>query len=1245
MSPTSSAMEPSKETGATEALALEDGPRGLPVVYGPVLPRGDRALAINPFWSERVQDDALLRSLRPQELPSMDLAAPGTSSGSDEGSGGLDVRQLLTMVIQQNNMLKQEVDQLRGQVRISTGPRVVEDVVTVPERALPDEKTEEVRPTQEPPVLSLEDRKSEATDQALGNEWTTPPESVSAKKSVEAVVEPWNSNGPPAQGPVVSGPAGVEATKDQTQVLGQVTQTLSNLVAQLAAVSGPAGGVQGCRNDAAQGHRQGPSQGGDQGHQHGAQSEQSDRGREPLQPGGPGGYHPCGGGGNLPHGGFHGHPGGYQGFPGQGQGPGGYGSGSGGYGGGSDGLGGPGMNMPRMPQFPLPQEMMWLQGVNETIRSVELPALPGIREGELGGSVVGDWMTLVAPIMKDLSVSSSAWWEAVLKAAGEAYQQWLLSDPVQRLHVSPRTPMECTTHWARLEQRGQSMLLGALPEGLKGEVLATRSTNTVEILYRIYTRYQPGGLGEKALLLRQLVDGKAPGTAGEVLEQIRGWKRNLRRAQELNVATPDPTLLIGALDKMSASIIKSSTQMAFRLNSTRAQLMVDINPTLGSVTNYADAIMAEAEGLLHAGAQINTTVKVKALDGGPTEPPKKGDGKGKAPEKTGKGPVCKFFGTEDGCKKGLDCSYVHDWSTLDKSQMRCWTCSSTKHNRRDCTVKALSGAGGGAEGGSNGGSGESKGKGKKGGDKGKQSEPTPTLKKTEKGDEAEVSKKEEVDAKSTTTTATAPAQELLREATSLLKSLKLPAVRAMRISSLEVQSKGRALLDGGATHALRVARDQAEFDSAMEVQVELAQGSVTLRQLPWSKTLLSATKVQSIVPLGVLAEIGYCVHWEGTKFELTDPNGCVLDTMLESGCPTVDEDLGLELIKEVERYFIQRRARLAVLKGDGNPGELDSSLVKELEELRTMFPEVPDEILERVLPKRQWKAEEIPWNRRIRRRIRRASQVVIHLFSGKDEQFWKKELGREDREVLCVDVEIDRRQNLLKDDVYDYLLEIADSGTLEAVLGGPPCRTVSRLRYRQPGPPPLRSRLGPERFGLQGLDEMLLKKVHDDTVLWLRQYYLFHRSKKVRFPRKTIYVQEQPEDPEKYLNAEAIAKQRFPSLWATPEWQRIKEENRFEEVSFDQGPMGHSRRKPTTLGGNLCGLRELAGVRGPGSSREGHQEPMTIEEKMQLSRTWASWAPGLKMALVTALKRELDGQLRKLTLEDWKKHLLNDHQP
>ena len=157
----------------------------------------------------------------------------------------------------------------------------------------------------------------------------------------------------------------------------------------------------------------------------------------------------------------------------------------------------------------------------ETIRTVDLPPLPAVREGELGGVVIGDWMALIGPIMKDLSGSSSGWWEMITNNAVEAYQTWLHTDPVNRLYIQPRIPMECSGIWLRLEQRGQSMLLCALPETLKAEVLSSRQTQSVQILFRMFMRYQPGGLGERALLLRQLVEGvgKGPTTVLETLEQ------------------------------------------------------------------------------------------------------------------------------------------------------------------------------------------------------------------------------------------------------------------------------------------------------------------------------------------------------------------------------------------------------------------------------------------------------------------------------------------------------------------------------------------------------------------------------------------------------------------------------------------------------------------------------------------------------------------------------------------------------
>ena len=56
-------------------------------------------------------------------------------------------------------------------------------------------------------------------------------------------------------------------------------------------------------------------------------------------------------------------------------------------------------------------------------------------------------------------------------------------------------------------------------------------------------------------------------------------------------------------------------------------------------------------------------------------------------------------------------------------------------------------------------------------------------------------------------------------------------------------------------------------------------------------------------------------------------------------------------------------------------------------------------------------------------------------------------------------------------------MELCAPGKVKMILSGPPCRTVSRMRSLQPGPPPLRTRDGEERFGRKNLPQVLLDKV------------------------------------------------------------------------------------------------------------------------------------------------------------------------
>ena len=103
-------------------------------------------------------------------------------------------------------------------------------------------------------------------------------------------------------------------------------------------------------------------------------------------------------------------------------------------------------------------------------------------------------------------------------------------------------------------------------------------------------------------------------------------------------------------------------------------------------------------------------------------------------------------------------------------------------------------------------------------------------------------------------------------------------------------------------------------------------------------------------------------------------------------------------------------------------------------------------------------------------------------------------------------------------------------------------------------------------------------------------------------------------------------------------------------ISFDQGRTGHSRRKPTSLVTNLPHMEELHQLRGGGITGELSAD---LGERIRSSKTWAEWSPGLVAAIQESLRRwtalaKSSGDsvgVKKMDLESWKKHVLNQHQP
>eukprot|EP00971_Amphidinium_carterae_P321037 6381635-Amphidinium_carterae.1 len=165
------------------------------------------------------------------------------------------------------------------------------------------------------------------------------------------------------------------------------------------------------------------------------------------------------------------------------------------------------------------------------------------------------------------------------------------------------------------------------------------------------------------------------------------------------------------------------------------------------------------------------------------------------------------------------------------------------------------------------------------------------------------------------------------------------------------------------------------------------------------------------------------------------------------------------------------------------------------------------------------------------------------------------------RDVNIPVVEIDLTRGIHHDVLSNLPLQQAirqhaEKGQIRAVLGGPNCRTWSRLRFSLPGPGPLRSRRPPTDWaGLSNLDASDQHKIFTDNALM--QFFLDIASL-VR-DRGGFFVLEHPSDPGP----------PFPSIWACPKIKEWLEAQRAILHQFDacmyQPEEKALVRKPTTM--------------------------------------------------------------------------------
>jgi len=895
--------------------------------------------------------------------------------------------------------------------------------------------------------------------------------------------------------------------------------------------------------------------------------------------------------------------------------------------------------------------------------SHELPKL-ACWSPQSGPIDLNDWLALIEPIMSDLTQTSQRWWQETLRQARQWYSDHMDLSPLERIaHDAVPTESLKIAKWVRLERRASNMLLVAVPEAQREELVSTKRLTVLQILCHLLMIYQPGGLAEKEVILSSLENPPEGSTIADSLQGLRKWMRWRRRAAELAVSEPDPFLLLKGLGRIVRRPLEGNKELNFRVSLARSNLQVDSNPTSKKVNALAIHLVAELEQVAHLDQGASSMRKPNPKDPGPpkAEPKvkkfeapeaEKGGAKAEGKGKSGKGhssDPCRFFLTEGGCKKGKECSWLHQ---LD-DQRRCWNCGARDHYADKCARPSL--RGGDAK--------EGKGEGKAAKTmKKRESEEEEGAKNAAAVDKGKIRKNSEDEGEKDQTM-----KELLEEATKMLKKISkdegggreeklsklqkqlddLKTIRTLRLARLQGGPKG--LLDSGATHPLRGRREGESLKGYKEVTVSLAGGKEIKLHITKEEVMVSRDMdIEPIVPLGLLIDLLGCeATWKDKEMMVWHPSRGRLRVEIRGGCPEVEKEEALRLIQEIEekkRMCIKRVEEVEVSDDEKRTLEKEKEWLKKLIEVHPVFREVPQWLKDQLYEE---PAENLhACGNRKRRKLWKKEGLVLHVYAGAPEGFGLAravhQAGGDQRKLVEVDWERDEKWNMLPGGkAYAMLLRMAMNGWVRGVVGGPNCRTRSVLRHiplssHDHGPRPLRSWEEGQEWGRKDLSPQEAEKVMQDDVLMLRFLLLFIVAEEVRkangMDRKVQFLLEQPGAPK---NPEVV------TWWATKTWKMMKRVYSFQEVNVDQWDWGGSASKWTTLGTSMKIERPLKRGGAPKREREG-KEPWQLFEE---SRALARWAPGLMIEVAERLQQEvwdLKIQCRPLS---WCEHVRAGHVP
>ena len=610
----------------------------------------------------------------------------------------------------------------------------------------------------------------------------------------------------------------------------------------------------------------------------------------------------------------------------------------------------------------------------ETVKpgSSSLPSLPEVDPATSSVDVM-DWLEVITTTMQDLSDGSAAWWIRVRALADESYQKWTHASPVEKLSIQPPRDEELETgRWSRVNSRGASMIMLALHDSVRQEMVQRRSTGSVTALvFRLLTIYQPGGQQEKVRILQNLQQPEPEYSAQKAVKSLRTWARWLRRCKELGVSAPDPSLLTRGLSTITKNVMEKDAEASFRTSLVKSHLSVDTKPSLESVEKYYHHLLAECETIAVSTSTITASTttatgtppnkaepKIKPMrternsSNTTTTPPptpaapsrsssqsttrSEGDNGDKGQEDKSKVP-CKFFGrTYKGCARAGRCPFMHSWDGLEKTG-RCLACGGKNHSVKECPNKKAPTADASSATPSSQRTGTTR-------SSASSSTTNATSNKNVRIDENP--QVEPIPARSSSTSASGGDQvdlkEVLADVGKMLKAMSATSLKAMRVATDKTKvemdrmiktvcedgvsvEELTGLLDSGASHAMRPAKED-EYSEGLPVRVTLAGEDVRVLRQNNEGTILVQEEnavIQPIVPLGAVIEnLGYTLHWTPKSLRLTHPEKQAIKVRIKNHCPEVAAADALSLIKELEMSQVNilnervasLRARLEVIQ-------------------------------------------------------------------------------------------------------------------------------------------------------------------------------------------------------------------------------------------------------------------------------------------------------------------------------------------